>query len=58
MQRVYGSGKRFPIYDEFGYLTDPPKHSTRRRPALAPSTAAYFLNWAEYISWRNPRIAS
>jgi hypothetical protein len=25
---------------------------------VSPATAAYYLNWAEYISWRNPRIAS
>lgn len=56
LQAVYGSTKRFPIYNtEFGYITDPPNRSTS---FVSPATAAYYLNWAEYISWRNPRIAS
>jgi hypothetical protein len=59
---VYGSGKRFPIWStEYGYLTSPPKHSPdpkNRIPYINQSTAAYFLNWAEYISWRNPRLMS
>jgi hypothetical protein len=65
LERVYGSHKRFPIYNtEFGYITDPPNNSTIRvsgqAPAKYPSpeTAAYYLNWAEYLSWKNPRIAS
>jgi len=63
IQRVYGSGKRFPIYNnEYGYITNPPNHSlTALNPNgqfVSPSTAAYYINWAEYLSWRNPRIAS
>ncbi len=64
LQRVYGSGTRFPIYDtEFGYITSPPKHSpdpmsTVRVLYLSPATAADYMNWAEYLSWRNPRIRS
>ena len=55
-QAVYRSSKRFPIWNtEFGYITDPPNHTTT---FVSPATAAYYLNWAEYISWRNPRIAS
>ncbi len=58
-QLVYGSDPRFPIYStEFGYLTDPPKHSTASAPEVSPTAAGYYLNWAEYLSWRNPRIAS
>ncbi len=58
-QRVYGSHKQFPIWNtEYGYLTSPPKHSTHSAPVLSPDTAAAYLNQAEYISWRNPRIAS
>jgi hypothetical protein len=54
--RVYHSGKRFTTWNtEYGYLTNPPNHS---HGYVAPVTAAYYDNWAEYISWRNPRIAS
>jgi hypothetical protein len=58
LQRVYGSQKRYPIYNtEFGYITTPPKHDNKF-PWVSQKTAAYYLNWAEYISWRNPRIGS
>jgi hypothetical protein len=53
--RVYGSHRRYSIYsDEFGFITHPPE--TAHYPS--PSRAAYFLNWSEYLSWRNPRVAS
>jgi hypothetical protein len=64
LQRAYGSRTRFPIYDtEFGYITSPPKHSPERHSHftvlyLPPATAAAYMNWAEYLSWRNPRIAT
>ncbi|HEX4671373.1 MAG TPA: hypothetical protein VH279_03840 [Solirubrobacteraceae bacterium] len=59
LQRVYGSQKRYPVYDtEFGYITTPPKHDSKEFPWVSQNTAAYYLNWAEYISWRNPRIRS
>ncbi len=63
LQRIYGSGKRFLIYNnEYGYITNPPNRSlTPLNPNgqfVSPSTAAYYINWAEYLSWRNPRIAS
>ena len=66
LQRVYGSGRRMPIWDtEFGYITTPPKHDTQYEPSKphhqpwpSQATASDYLNWAEYISWRNPRIAS
>ena len=55
-QEAYGSSTRFPLYDtEFGYQTNPPETISR---AISPTVAAYYMNWAEYISWRNPRIAS
>jgi len=58
IQRIYGSGKRFPIWStEYGYVTCPPTcHDMNHN--VSPATAAYYLNWAEFISWRNPRIAS
>ena len=59
LQSVYGSHLRMPIWNtEYGYLTDPPKHNSRKIPYISQSTAAAYLNQAEYISWRNPRIAS
>jgi hypothetical protein len=66
LQRVYGSGRRMPIWDtEFGYITTPPKHDNQyepnkphHQPWPSQARAADYLNWAEYISWRNPRIAS
>jgi hypothetical protein len=56
LNRIYGSGTRFSIYnDEYGYITNPPNHL---HPFVSPSTAGYYLNWAEYLSWKNPRIKS
>jgi hypothetical protein len=56
VQRIYGSGKRFPIWNtEYGYITCPPNCN---HGYVSPTTAAYYMNWAEYISWLNPRIAS
>ena len=55
LTRVYGSGKHFPIYNtEYGYITRPPKGA----PYPSPTTAAYFINWAEYLSYKNPRVKS
>ncbi|MBV9819655.1 MAG: hypothetical protein JOZ07_15080 [Solirubrobacterales bacterium] len=54
-QRVYGSRRRYPIYDdEYGYITRPPHPG----PYLSPTTAALYLNWSEYLSWRSARVAS
>ncbi len=64
LERVYGSRRRLPIYDtEFGYITSPPKRSpdpgSRGRVLyVSPATAAFYMNWAEYVSWRNPRVRS
>ncbi len=65
VQLAYGSHRKLPIYDtEFGYITTPPKHDNQiepggnRYPWPKQTTAAYYLNWAEYISWRDPRISS
>jgi hypothetical protein len=52
---VYGSRRRYPIYnDEFGYITRPPQTA----PYASPTTAAYYLNWTEYLSWKSSRVAS
>lgn len=59
LQAVYGSHRRLPIYNtEFGYITSPPKRPTPGLPWVTQSRAALYLNQAEYISWRNPRISS
>ncbi len=55
VQRVYGSPRKLPIYNtEYGYITHPPN----RGPFVSPATAAFYLNWEEYLSWRQPRVAS
>lgn len=63
--QAYGSRKRYPIWNtEFGYLTSPPKRDNQpdafghKYPWISQQTAAYYLNWAEYISWRDPRLMS
>ncbi len=56
LQAVYGSSTKFPIYStEFGYQTHPPDNESG---VVSPDTAAYYLNWSEYISWRDPRVVS
>jgi hypothetical protein len=58
LQSVYGSHTRLPIYNtEFGFQTNPPK-PTCGCVFLSPATAAYYLNWSEYIEWSNPRVRS
>lgn len=54
--RAYGSRRRLPIWNtEYGYVTNPPNPSDHN---VSPATQAYYLNWAEYLSWRNPRLQS
>jgi hypothetical protein len=58
LQRIYGSGHRFAIYNnEYGYITNPPNNS-KASHFVSPATAAGYINWAEYLSWKNSRIAS
>jgi len=53
-QQAYGASKRFQIWStEFGYKTNPPLALQ-----ASPTVAASLINWSEYLSWRNPRIAS
>jgi hypothetical protein len=55
---TYGSSKRLPVYNtEFGFQTDPPP-SACGCVFLSPATAAYYLNWSEYLEWSNPRVRS
>ncbi|MBV9415272.1 MAG: hypothetical protein JO363_09870, partial [Solirubrobacterales bacterium] len=62
LQRMYGSGTHFAIYnDEYGYISDPPNRSLTspdNTHFVSPATAADYVNWAEYLSYRSPRIAS
>ncbi|MGI8715036.1 MAG: hypothetical protein ACR2NR_18010 [Solirubrobacteraceae bacterium] len=56
LQRVYGSHARFPIWStEFGYQTTPPDTESG---TVSPTTAASWLNWAEYLTWSDPRQRS
>ena len=56
--RAWGGDRRYQIYnDEFGWITNPPNNNPRAR-YVSPATAAYYINWAEYLSWRNPVVAS
>jgi hypothetical protein len=56
VNRAYGSGRRFRIYNtEFGFITSPP---VRGQGYASPATAAFWMNWSEYLSWRTGRVAS
>lgn len=49
LQRTYGSRARMKIYNtEYGYLTG----------YASPQNEAKYLNWAEFLSYKNPRVAS
>ena len=55
VQRAYGSHRQLPIYNtEYGYIT----HPSNTGAYVSPEKAAYYLNWAEYLSWKQPRVAS
>ena len=61
LQRAYGSRTKFSIYNtEYGYITNPPNPDAGYpgHPFVSPTTAAAWLNWAEYIEWKNPRMQS
>ena len=56
LQNVYGSHTRFPVYStEFGYITTPP---ATQGGSVSPALASKYLNWSEYITWHNTRLAS
>jgi hypothetical protein len=56
IQRAYRSSKQFGVWNtEYGYITNPPNASEHY---VSPDTQAYYDNWAEYLSWKNGRIAS
>jgi hypothetical protein len=54
-QGAYGPHRRLPIYNtEYGYIT----HPSNTGAYVSPTKAAYYLNWAEYLSWKQPRLVS
>jgi hypothetical protein len=56
MQKAYGSSKHMAIYNtEYGYRTRP---NDTLSFLANPQKAAQYMNEAEYISWKNPRIAT
>jgi hypothetical protein len=53
--RAYGLRRSIPIYlTEYGYKTNPPNPYV----AFTPAQQAEFLNQADYMAWRNPRVRS
>ena len=56
MQRLYGSSTKFTLWStEFGYQTTPPDPEAG---TVTPEKAAYYMNWAEYLTWLDPRQKS
>jgi hypothetical protein len=56
MQRLYGSHTNFTLWStEFGYQTTPPDPESG---TVTPDKAAYYMNWAEYLTWLDPRQKS
>jgi hypothetical protein len=60
LQHVYGSHALLPVYNtEYGYETDPPNNSlVFGRHFVSPNTAALYVNWAEYLSYKRPWLLS
>jgi hypothetical protein len=55
LNAIYGSRKHFPIWStEYGYRTRPPDPHA----GVSLGTQAVWMNWAEYLSWRQRGIAS
>ncbi|HET6870765.1 MAG TPA: hypothetical protein VFH80_32940 [Solirubrobacteraceae bacterium] len=55
LNRVYGSHTRFAVWStEYGFRTKPPDPNL----GVSQSTAAGYMNQAEYLSYRQPRLLS
>jgi hypothetical protein len=53
--RTYGVGRRIPIYlTEYGYQTNPPDPFQ----VITPAKQATFINEADYLGWKDPRVRS
>jgi hypothetical protein len=52
---AYGAHPHYAIYNtEYAYITSPPRSSSYPSQALASD----YINWAEYLSYKNPRVKS
>ena len=52
---IYGSRTHFPVWStEYGFRTAPPDP----HEGVSQADAAYYMNWAEYLSYRQPRLYS
>jgi hypothetical protein len=50
---AYGVGRQLPLYlTEYGYETNPPNPYR----GVSPATQALYINEAEYMAWRDPRV--
>ena len=62
LQRRYGSSKKMQVWNtEFGYWSVPPTKVDpvkQKGQAISQRTAAFYMNWAEYLSYQNPRLMS
>jgi hypothetical protein len=55
LNAVYGSHTHFPVWStEYGFRTVPPDP----HEGVSQTTAAYYMNWAEYLSYKQPRLYS
>ena len=56
--RAWHGTRKWKIYnDEFGWITKPPNRNPKRR-YVSPAKAAFYMNWAEYLSWKRAYVAS
>ncbi|MGO9753945.1 MAG: hypothetical protein ACLP22_21180 [Solirubrobacteraceae bacterium] len=56
LNAVYGSRTQFQIWNtEYGWWTNPPDTG---KGSLPQATVAYYMNWAEYMSYNQPRLVS
>jgi len=62
LQSIYGYSHKMQLWnDEFGYWSVPPTKinpANQKGEAINQTTAAYYMNWAEYLSYLNPRLDS
>lgn len=61
LQKVYGSNRKMQLWNtEFGYWSVPPTviKPSQKGEGISQQTAALYMNWAEYLSYLNPRLMS